>query len=131
MLLSGFIVKLPNLPNAAPLQVTTTGRVDFVVNCKNMVVPNTPASGSVAYPTPDVYVLPVQTIILVPPGVSDTLPDVVPAVTVFILGGIAGLAIFVVMPFVLAWLGFGMLNYFAHVNGHNLYSIVIDKTLSF
>ena len=42
---------------------------------------------------------------------------IVYAVMVFVLGGIVGLAIFVVMPFVLAWLGFGMLNYFAHVNG--------------
>ena len=32
-------------------------------------------------------------------------------------GGVDLFIIFVVVPFILAWLGFGMLNYFAHKNG--------------
>lgn len=36
---------------------------------------------------------------------------------ILLLLGINWFMIFVVMPFVLAWLGFGLLNYFAHKNG--------------
>lgn len=36
---------------------------------------------------------------------------------VMLIGGIDLFLIFVVIPFVLSWLGFGMLNYFAHKDG--------------
>lgn len=37
---------------------------------------------------------------------------------IMLLGGWQIFVTFVVMPFVLAWIGFGCLNYFAHKNGH-------------